>query len=244
MLPRQLLAVREIGDTQVPYWSAATADGVQLLLEPGEELLFVGYCRVRQNSQKSWTLERPTTLVITSRRTAFLNAQYDKGGGWVGFGVAGLAVAATANAVSKQRATKRSAGKVAIGQVRHEWVSEVSLRRRKALIGAVDTYLDLTVATMTGPCVIELWATGVITEDLARWFTGTLAVHRLDVLSPAPPELAERLEIYKSGRGELSRPDRPDQLMWLFPGKPDELIAAVIASMPASTAADGASQPA
>jgi hypothetical protein len=241
MLPRQLLAVREIGDTQVPYWSAATADGVQLVLEPGEELLFVGYCRVRQNTQKSWTLERPTTLVITSRRTAFLNAQFDKGGGWVGFGVAGLAVATTANAVSKQRAAKRSAGKVAIGQMRHEWVTEISLRRRKALIGAVDTYLDLTVATATGPCVVELWATGVITEDLARWFAGTLAVHRLDLLSPAPPELAERLEVYKTGRGELTRPDRPGELTWMFPGKPDELIAAVIAAIPASPAAGGAS---
>jgi hypothetical protein len=243
MLPRQLLAVREIGDTQVPYWSAATADGVQLLLEPDEELLFVGYCRVRQNTQKSWTLDRPTTLVITSRRTAFLTTQFDKGGGWVGFGAAGLAVAATANAVSKQRANKRSAGKVAIGHVRHEWVTEISLRRRKALIGAVDTYLDLTVATASGPRVIELWATNVITEDLARWFTGTMALHRLKLLSAAPPELAERLEVYKTGRGEMTTPDRPDQLTWVFPGKADELIAAVIASIPAGTATEGASQP-
>ncbi len=233
MLPRQLLVVREIGDTDMPYWSAASADGVQLLLEPQEELLYVGYCRVSQKTQKNWTLERPTTVVITNRRTAFLTTQFDKGGGWVGFGVAGLAVAVTANAVSKQRAAKRSAGKVAIGQVRHEWVTEISLRRRKALIGAVDTYLDLTVATAAGPCVIELWATGVITEDLTRWFAGTLAVHRLALLSPAPPELAERLELYKAGRGELSLPDRPDRLTWMFPGKPDELIAAVLASMPA-----------
>lgn len=243
VLPRQLLAVREIGDTQVPYWSAATPDGVQLLLEPGEELLFVGYCQVRQKTGKTWTLERPTTLVVTSRRTAFLNAQFDKGGGWAGFGVAGLAAAATANAVSKQRAAKRSAGKVAIGHVRHEWVTEVSLRRRKALIGAVDTYLDLTVATSTGPRVIELWATGVITEDLARWFTGTLALHRLELLSPTPPELAERLEVDKAGRGELTTPDRPDRRTWMFPGKTDELIAAVIASLPAGRATDDAGQP-
>lgn len=234
MLPRQLLAVRELGDAEAPYWQAASADGVELLLEPGEELLFVGYCRVSQRSQKSWTLERPTTLVITNRRTAFLTTQFDKGGGWAGFGVAGLAVAVTANAVSKHRAARRSAGKVAIGQIRHEWVTAITLRRRKALIGVVDTYLDLTVATATGPRTIELWATNVITEDLARWYVGTLAVHRLTLLSAAP-ELAERLELYKAGRGELSWPDRPDQLTWALPGRPDELIAAVIASMPAGS---------
>lgn len=233
MLPRQLLVVRDIGDRQAPYWTAASADGVQLLLEPEEELFFVGYCEVRQLSEKRWTLERPTTLVVTNRRTAFLNAQFDKGGGWVGFGVAGLAVAATANAVSKHRAAERSAGKIAIGQIRHEWVTEITLRHRKALIGVVDTYLDLTVATAAGPCVIELWASKVVTDDLARWLVGTLALHRQKLLSPAPPELAERLALYQTGHGELITPDQPDKLTWMLPGQPDELIAAVIASMPA-----------
>jgi hypothetical protein len=110
----------------------------------------VRYCRVSQISPKAWVLPNPTTLVVTDRRTAFLTTQFDKGGGWVGFGVAGLAVATTANAVSKRRAAQRSAGRVAIGQARHEWLTGITLRRVKALIGVVDTYIDLTVATAAG----------------------------------------------------------------------------------------------
>lgn len=36
MLPQQTLVVRDIGDTQSPYWTAATLDGVKPHLEPGE----------------------------------------------------------------------------------------------------------------------------------------------------------------------------------------------------------------
>ncbi len=109
MLPQQTLFAREIGDTQSPYWTAATLDGLKLLLEPGESLLRVCYCRVSKLGPNAWTLENPTTVVVTDRRTAFLTTQFDKGGGWVGFGVAGLAVAVTANAVSKRRAATSAA---------------------------------------------------------------------------------------------------------------------------------------
>src|SRR6185437_13632406 len=79
MLPQQTLFAREIGDTQSPYWTAATLDGLKLLLEPGESLLRVCYCRVSKLGPNAWTLENPTTVVVTDRRTAFLTTQFDKG---------------------------------------------------------------------------------------------------------------------------------------------------------------------
>jgi hypothetical protein len=241
MLPQQTLVAREIGDTQSPYWTAATLDGVELLLEPGESLLLVCYCRVSKVGPKAWTLENPTTVVVTDRRTAFLTTQFDKGGGWIGFGVAGLAIAATANAVSKRQAAQRSAGKVAIGQVRHEWVSGITLRRKKALIGVVDTYLDLATTTAAGSEVIELWSPKgqVVNEELARWLASTVSGHRMALLDPASaPDLAT-LRSYHRGEHDPAPPGKPDDLVWRLPGKPDKLIAEAISALPATPPTPG-----
>jgi hypothetical protein len=232
MLSQQTLAVRPIGDTQSPYWTAATLDGVKLHLEPGETVLHVGQCRVSQPGPKSWTLQNPTTLVVSDRRIAFLTTQFDRGGGWAGFGAAGLAVAVTANAVSKRRAAQRSAGKVAIGQVRHEWLTGITLRRRKALIGTVDTYIDLAVATAAGPRVIELWSPKgqVINEGFARWVVMTIAQHRLALLGPESAAGLATLRRYQQGGHDAAGTGKPDDLGWSFPGKTGELIAAVISA--------------
>lgn len=230
MLPPQTLAVRAVGDTQSPYWTAATVDGIELLLEPGESLLRVCYCQVSQPGPKAWTLPNPATVIVTDRRTAFLTRQFDKGGGWVGFGLTGLAVAATANAVGKRRAAQRSAGKVAIGQIRHEWLTGITLRRRKALIGAVDTYIDLAMATVAGPRVIEFWSPKgqVVNEELARWLACTVSGHRMTLLRPESADDAATLHRYRLGGQDTAHTGKPDDLGWFFPGKTDELIAAVI----------------
>jgi hypothetical protein len=230
MLPQGILAVRDVGDTQPHYWGASTADGIKLLLEPGETLLEVRYCRVSQISPKAWVLPNPTTLVVTDRRTAFLTTQFDKGGGWIGFGVAGLAIATTANAVSKRRAVQRSAGKVAIGLARHEWLTGITLRRTKALIGVVDIYIDLTVATAAGARVIELWGLKVITEDFARWLVGVVSGHRMALLTPESASEKATLQRYQQGGQDSAHTGKQTDFGWFFPGKTDELIAAVIGS--------------
>ena len=82
MLPQRLVFVREIGDTEVPYWTPASVDGVHLYLEPGESVLHVCSCTVSQLSPKgvqlcpkpaqllptAWELPSPTTVVITDRQ--------------------------------------------------------------------------------------------------------------------------------------------------------------------------------
>src|ERR1017187_2804917 len=231
MLPQQILSVRPIGDTSSPYWTASSTDGVQLLLEPDESLLHVGYCRVSQVNPKAWALPDTTTVVVTDRRLAFLTTRFDTGGGWSGFGVAGLAIAVTANAVSPRRAADRSAGKIAIGQIRHEWLTAITLRRVKALIGVTDTYIDLTYANAAGGRTIELWGRAVVSEDFARWLVNTVCVHRLAILPQESSDARATLHHYKDGGPDPTTIGKPSDLRWSIPGRTIELIDTVFAAV-------------
>lgn len=235
MLPEQILVVRGVGDTASPYWTASTLDGIQLRLEPGESVLYAGNCRVSQISPKAWVLSDATKLVVTDRRTAFLTTQFDKGGGWTGFGVVGLAVATTANVVSKRRAAERSAGRVAIGQARHEWITGITLRRVKALIGVTDTYVDLTVASSVGTRVIELWAPKLANEKFARWLVGVVSEHRMALVRPESAEDMATLQRYKLGGQDSAHTGKRNDIGWFFPGKTSELTDAVIAIQTAAS---------
>jgi hypothetical protein len=226
-LPEQLLAVREVGDLARPYWTAASEDGEQLALEPGETQQWAGRCRVRSLRPNTWKLPDSTLLVVTDRRTAFLSTAFDKGGGWAGFGVAGLAIATTANAVSKHRAAKRSAGKVAIGHLRHEWVEAVELRTHKALIGAVDTYVDITVATAGGSTVIELWGRGVANEEFTHWLVATVAWQRQGLLpEQIGPQDRATLELLSAPGGPQKAAQLSGSNRWQLPGNTESLISA------------------
>ncbi len=240
MLPQRLVYVRDIGDADVPYWTAASPDGRQLLLEAGESVVRICYCRVAQLSNQgalaapkpsqvlptAWELPLSAT-VLTDRRIAFLTTQFDQGGGWSGFGLAGMTVAAAANAVSRSRAAKRSAGKVAIGQVRHEWLTSIGLRYRKPVFG-LDTYIQLAAPTVAGPAVIELYKPKVIDDDLARLIVATVAAHRRALLRPDHGQQAMLTDYLASGEGAVAGAN-PGDLRWPLPGGTDELIASVIA---------------
>lgn len=218
MLPADVLTIREIGDTTHPYWTAASADGSQLLLEPGESALWVGRCKVSQLRPDHWEFPDPITLVVTDRRSAFFTTAFDKGGGWSGFGPVGLAFAVTANVVSQHRASQRSAGRVAIGQVRHEWLTELSVRHPKGLLGRTNTLLDLTVACSTGPRLIEVNEPRVVHDAFAGWLAGLVAWQRLTLPVPRSTEETERLRQYQQA-------GPPTELRWTFPGDTESLIA-------------------
>jgi hypothetical protein len=226
MLPEQILVMREIGDTSWPYWIPTSVDGVSLLLEPGENVLWSGQCRVEQLRPVQWSLPVTTMVVVTDRRTAFLTTDFDKGGGgWVGFGIMGAAVATTANVVTKHRAAKRAAGKIVAGQVRHEWVDEICVRRVKALIGGTGTYVDLSLPTVAGHAVIELWGVRVSDDPrFARWFASVVARHQLTLPLPRSTDEQSGLERYCADGYDVSLPGESDPLTWAFPGNVDELI--------------------
>jgi len=227
MLPQQIILVREIGDIGHPYWTASSLDGLHLVLEPGEAVLHVGNYRISQIIPRAWVMPDTTAVVVTDRRIGFLTTRFDKGGGWVGLGIAGLAVAATANAVSKRRAAERSAGRVAVGQVRHEWITEISLRRKKALIGVVDTYVDITLASSAGPRVIEIWCRGLSDGQFIRWLVDVVSAHRMTLLTPGSADITA-LQRYQNGSHDAARASKPNDPRWLLPGNSAELIDLVI----------------
>lgn len=224
MRPAEILTVRDLGDAARPYWTASSTDGRHLLLEPGESALWTGWGKVSEIRPQTWQLPDSTTLVVTDRRTGFLTTEFDKGGGWAGFGVVGLAVAVTANIVSKYRAAQRRAGKVAIGQVRHEWLSGITLRRVKGLMGGA-SYLDLKVATSMGLRTVELSSPGLADERFAHWLAGVVAWRRMALPVPRSPEEEETLRRYRNGGHDAPPPGRPDDLEWAFPGDIDALVA-------------------
>lgn len=223
MLPSQVLTVREVGDTARPYWTASSMDGSHLLLEDGETALWSGWSPVAEVRPQAWHLPDTTILVVTDRRTGFLTTEFDKGGGWAGFGVLGLAFAVSANVVSKHRAARRRAGNVAIGQVRHEWLSGITLRREKGLLGSAG-YLDLKVATSTGIRTIEMSSPGCGDERFAHWLAGVVAWRRMALPGPWSPDEEQTFRRYQQGGHDALSPQRPNDLQWIFPGDVDALV--------------------
>jgi len=74
-------------------------------------------------------------VFVTGSRIAVACSKYDKGGGWVGWGVAGFAIAVTANAVSKARAARRRRGRMLVGHVRYEWLETIVAKDRTGMFG-------------------------------------------------------------------------------------------------------------
>jgi hypothetical protein len=117
-------------------------------------------------------------VYVTDCRVVVACARFDKGGGWSGSPVTALAL----NAVSRARAKSRSRGKVLVGQVRHPWLSSVSVSPKQAWLD--DSELRLHLVDRTGGTdrrlVLEL--TLHKAEDaiaLAQEITHRAAVHRL-----------------------------------------------------------------
>jgi hypothetical protein len=213
-MPQQIVAVREVGDNENPYWAPASDNGTELLLERGEELLWTGRSQVASKGSKSWTLPFSTTVILTDRRLAFMTLDFDKGGGWGGFGIAGVAVAVGANAVSKHRAAKRSAGKVLIGHLRHEWVTDLGFRHKKKLLGQ-DSYVDITYATAKGPGLIGL-TSGTVDANVASAYAKACAEAQLRVTEDAVAQAT--LHRYADGEAEAASTKGPLDRAWRFPG--------------------------
>jgi hypothetical protein len=224
-----LVSVRTIGDIEYPYWFAASPDGVSVELEAGESLLWTGVGIVRQLSPKTWTMPSNTGIFVTDRRVVWMNPQFDKGGGWIGFGAVGLTVATVANVASKRRAAERSADKVLIGQTRLEWVTNMTLRRKKSLIGLVDHYVDLLVHTSTGPHRVSLWSKSINehSDQFAHWIASIIAHQRLGLAQNLLSDEISKLNRYCEGGNDDAATDQLTAKGWTFPGDTDALAGLV-----------------
>lgn len=68
--------------------------------------------------------EHSIRIMVTDARVIVLCRDYDKGGGWTGWGWGAL-FSGIFNAVSRTAANVRSAGKVLTGQIRYQWLTDV-----------------------------------------------------------------------------------------------------------------------
>ena len=136
-----VLAVCQNGDENFPLFPALNDE----LLVVGEELdggfgetIQVSKVIVRRKIGNSFTTVTETKdlsfqVWVTASRVIFYCKKFEKGGGWMGWGVGGLAVAIVANSVSHAIAASRRKGKALVGSVRYPWVSSVMFAPRNGM---------------------------------------------------------------------------------------------------------------
>ena len=133
-----VLSVCENGAENYPLYPLLNDDILivpEALDGPLGEPIRVSKIVVRRKVGNSYTTVTETKDIvfqvwITASRVIFYCKKFEKGGGWVGFGLGGLAVAVVANSVSHAIAANRRKGKALIGNIRYPWVSSVMFTPR------------------------------------------------------------------------------------------------------------------
>jgi hypothetical protein len=128
-----VLAVCENGEENFPVYPGVN-DDIQILTEAADgplgQALQVTKVVVRRKIGNSYknvmeTKDIAFQVWVTNSRVIMYCKKFEKGGGWVGFGLGGLAVAAVANSVSMAIAANRRKGKAMVGNLRYPWISAV-----------------------------------------------------------------------------------------------------------------------
>jgi hypothetical protein len=133
-----VLAVCENGEQNFPLYPLLNDDILivpEALDGPLGDPIRVSKVVVRRKVGNGYTTVTETKDIvfqvwITASRIIFYCKKFEKGGGWVGFGLGGLAVAVVANSVSHAIAANRRKGKALVGNIRYPWVSSVMFSPR------------------------------------------------------------------------------------------------------------------
>lgn len=120
-------------------------------------------------------------LWVTGGRVIAYCRKFEKGGGWVGFGLGGLAVAAVGNIVSHAVAANRRKGKALVGHLRYPWISEVAFAPKQGF-GSAET-LRLTYVDGSEPTKPEVHVTfhldrGTDANQVARYIVDRIIAYR------------------------------------------------------------------
>lgn len=228
-LPNSLQQIRAFGDLGNEYWCPAYDDDGRLVLEPGEELLWTKPSRVDGHGTQS---PLPGAVAVTNKRVVWACTGFDKGGGWVGFGVVGLTVATTANVMSKRAAKRRSEGRVLAGHARFEWlvsVAEQSITRSYASMPERRVVLACA-GQPKGAAAILYDAAG--SSGMAAWIAQVAVAHRTGYVDVLSADDAGALgEVAPASLGKLAGPKGGDWTMWRIPGDQGLLISAAYADL-------------
>lgn len=152
------LAVVQVGDAP-DVLHPSINDALQIIPEladgPLDTPFQVSMVSVRRKVGNAWVSQTRTQDIsfqmwVTGSRVLLYCRNFDKGGGWTGWGLGGLAVAVTANAISKGMAANRRKGKALVGNIRYPWITRVSFSPRNGF-GTRETveleYMDGTDPT-------------------------------------------------------------------------------------------------
>jgi hypothetical protein len=178
--------------------------------------------RVIQVGQPHKTLVRlrdvKIEVLVTDARLALACEKYDKGGGWVGFGVGAFVVAQAANAVSKARAAKRSRGKVLVGHVRYPWVTAVGATVKSGFLTEEAIRLEIrekeggaTVRKLLELTLPRGTSATIVAQDLAR----RVASYRLTIKSDLAPEHRAAFTALSQGPALLTPEPRKFAYYWM-----------------------------
>lgn len=149
-----VLAVCENGEENFPVYPALN-DDIQVMAEALDggfgQPVQVSRVVIRRKVGNSYTTVTETKdlsfqVWITASRVIVYCKKFEKGGGWVGWGLGGLAVAVVANSVSHAMAANRRKGKALVGNIRYPWISSVMFSPRAGF----GTENDVRIAFVDG----------------------------------------------------------------------------------------------
>jgi hypothetical protein len=189
-----VLAVCENGEENFPIYPTLN-DDLLVMGEPLDggfgETIQVSRVTVRRKVGNSYqtvmqTKDLSFQVWVTASRVVFYCKKFEKGGGWVGFGLGGLAVAIVANSVSAAVAANRRKGKALIGNIRYPWVSSVMFSPRSGY-GSEN---DVRIAYVDG------------TEDSRPDCDITFSIERHRDANLLARHIADRVIAYRYSSGE------------------------------------------
>lgn len=199
------LAVVQVGDAP-DVLHPSINDALQIIPEAADgplELPFqVSMASVRRKVGNAWVSQLRTKDIsfqvwVTGSRVLLYCRNFDKGGGWSGWGLGGLAVAVTANAISKGMAANRRKGKALVGNIRYPWITRVSFAPRNGY-GSRETveieYVDGTDPTEPGCSLTIHLDNRTDANRVARHIVDKVIAYRYASGEPLSDDVVERFE--------------------------------------------------
>jgi hypothetical protein len=221
------LAIVQVGDAP-DLLHPSIDENLQIIRDgndgPFDQPFQVSKVSIRRKMGNNWVTETQTKdisfqLWITGTRVILYCRNFDKGGGWRGWGLGGLAVAVTANAISKGMAANRRRGRALVGNIRYPWITKVGFSPRSG-IGSRETidiqYIDGTDSTKPECSLTIHLDNRTDANRVARFIADKVIAYRYADKGELTPELFAKFETLRTS-GLREAPERGYVNFYLIP---------------------------